>query len=134
MGIGFASIMGRLLIIPVALSGMCLSMIFGAPMAEAATTNQPTIHASLSNEHGMILVQSQEQEPHAACCATVQMEHNSETTTPTLKQTPVLFFATDIPPETRAREPNNTEPTGIPPSSLSLHQPFSLIGIIGKRE
>ena len=31
----FASLMGRLLIIPVALSGVCLSMLFGVPMAGA---------------------------------------------------------------------------------------------------
>ena len=130
----FASLMGRLLIIPVALSGVCLSMLFGVPMAGAMEIDQPVMSASVSVEHGMATVENQDQGSQPACCATVRMEHDTEATTPSQGKTLVVSFVADMPRETATWKFEDVGLAWTPPSSFSLHQPFSLTGIIFKRE
>lgn len=134
MRLGFASLMGRLLIIPAALSGVCLSMLFGVPMAGAMEIDKPVMSADISDDHGMIVVENQDQGSQSACCAIVRMEHDIEATTPDRGKTPVTYFVADMPRESVTWKLDHVESTQISPSPFTLHQQFSLIGIIFKRE
>jgi hypothetical protein len=126
--------MGRLLIIPVALSGVCLSMLFGVPMAGAMTIDQTVMSMDIPDDHGMNVVENQDQGSQPACYAVVRMEHETEATTPDQGKTSVVSFVADIPREAAVWKLEGTASVWIPPNPLSPHQPFSLTGIIFKRE
>lgn len=126
--------MGRLLIIPVALSGVCLSMLFGVPMVGAVEMGQPIMSVDVSGEHRMVVVENQDQGSQPACCATVRMEHDTAATTPDQGKTPATSFVEDMPKETVAWKFEGVASVWTPSNSLSTHQPFSFTGIIFKRE
>lgn len=130
----FAFLMGRLLIIPVALSGVCLSMLFGVPMAGAMETSEPMMSANVSTEHRMAVVENQDQGTQLGCCATVRMEHDIEATTPDQGKASVVSFVAYMPRAVVTWRPDYVETTLIPQNHISLHQQFSLTGIIFKRE
>ena len=130
----FAALIGRLLIIPIMLSGVCLSMLFGVPVAEAMGTDQPMMSANVSGGHRMDIVENQGQESQPVCCVTVRMEHDPEATTPSQEKPHAVSSPADIPHETVPQKFPALESTWIPPGPPSLHQQFSLIGIIFKRE
>lgn len=134
MGLGLISLAGRLLIIPVALSGVCLSMLFGVPMASAMTADQPAMGMSESSDHEMVIVENQDQGSQPACCATVRMEHDTEAATPSPEKTPTVSLIADVPKETAVWKFEGIALVWAPPNSFLLHQPFSLTGIIFKRE
>lgn len=132
--LGFTSLMGRLLIIPLALSGVCLGMLFGVPMAGAMTTDQAMMAANDSSDHAMVVVQNQDQGSQPACCATVRMEHDIKATTQSSEKTPTVSIIADVPKEIAVRKFEDAASAWAPPNSFLLHQPFSLTGIIFKRE
>lgn len=134
MGLEFTSLIGRLLIIPVALSGMCLSMLFGVPMAGAMTMDQTVMSMEISDDHEMIVIEGQEQGSQPACCATVRMEHVTQATTPSPEKSPAISFVANMSRETVTWRSDFVNSTWIPPSPFPLHQQFSLTGIIFKRE
>lgn len=126
--------MGRLLVIPVAFSGMCLSMLFSIPMAGAMIIDQTVMSMGTSDDHGMIVIENQEQGSQPVCCTTVRMEHDTEATAPDQGKTPVTSFVVDTPKETSVGKFEGAASVWTPPDTLSPHQPFSLTGIIFKRE
>lgn len=134
MGLGFASLMGRLLIIPAALSGMCLSMLFGVPMADAVEIDRLVTGVNVSVGQRMTVVENQDQASQLACCATVRMEYDTEATTSDPGKLSPASFAADMPREAVIWKPDYVKSTWIPPNLFTLHQQFSLIGIIFKRE
>lgn len=134
MELGFTSLIGRLLIIPIALSGVCLSMLFGVPMTGAMTTDQTVMTMGVPDDHGMSVVENQDQESQPACCIAVQMEHETKATTLNQRKLPVVSFVADMPKEATIRKFEGAVSVWAPQNPLSPNQPFSLTGIIFKRE
>ncbi|MBI4598911.1 hypothetical protein HY734_01795 [Candidatus Uhrbacteria bacterium] len=90
------SFIGRFLIIPIALSGVCLSMLFGIPMAGAMKMDQLSINTAIPYDHEMVVRESQDHGTQAGCCTGVRMEHDTEATTPDHPNAFVGFFVADL--------------------------------------
>lgn len=131
---GFASLLGRLLIIPVALSGVCLSMLFGVPMARAMEMDQTTIRADVFSQHQMVVVGNEDHGTQPGCCTATRMEHETKAATADQGKVHPTSYVADVPHDPAVQQFDDVEPAWVPPRSLSLHQPFSLTGIIFKRE
>ncbi len=130
----FASLMGRLLIIPVALSGVCLSMLFGVPMAGAMEPQEQMVSIEDLGGHSMVVGETSADAQQPGCCATVRMEHDTVATASNTGKTPNVFVVADLPREMFSQAVVH-EPLVV--KSLS-HQPphpqFSLTGTTIKRE
>ena len=130
----FAPILGRLLIIPVALSGVCLSILFGVPMVGAMEPTQQVVSIDASDSHSMTVVGEQGDDTQPGCCATVRMEHDTEATTPDHGKTSVELLAADLPREVFSWQVVYLKSGGFPLTYQPSHQQFSLIGTTIKRE
>ena len=126
--------LGRLLIIPVALSGACLSLLFGVPVAQAMETENTVVSSEMLGEHGVTVADDQREESQPGSCAPVRMEHDTQATAPGHAETSVGFLVADLPHGADAWQIVFSEPARTPLDSLSPHPPFSLIGIMIKRE
>jgi len=95
MGSIIPSFLGRLLLIPIALSGVCLSMVVGVPMAGAM---EPVEQVGNSNafHHDMGIVGTQDHDDQSGCCKTVRMEHDTEAITPDSVKLLVTFLAIEM--------------------------------------
>lgn len=131
---GFASLMGRLLIIPVALSGVCLSMLFGVPMAGAMEMDQTAMQADVSSQHEMVAAGNQDHGTQPGCCTGARMEHDTKAATSDQGKVYPASCVADVPRDPVAQQFDDVKSGWVPPRSLSLHQPFSLTGIIFKCE
>lgn len=130
----FASLMGRLLIIPVALSGVCLSMLFGVPMAGAMEMDQATMQADVTNQHEMVAAGNLDHGTQPGCCTAARMEHDTKAAASDQGKVHSGSCVADVPRDPVAHQFDDVKSGWVPPRSLSLHQPFSLTGIIFKRE
>ncbi len=131
---GFTALIGRLLFIPVALSGVCLSLLFGVPMAGAMEPQEHMVTIEDSDGHSMHMTETSADTQQPECCATVRMEHDTNATTPGNSKTPNMFVVVDL-----SREICSWVIVHVPLGIKSLsHQPphpqFSLIGTTIKRE
>ena len=126
--------MGRLLIIPIALSGVCLSMLFGVPMAGAMEMDQTTMRADVSSQHQMVVVGNQDHGTQPGCCTATRMEHDTKAATFDQGKTHPTSCVADVPRDPTVQQFDDITSAWVPLQSLSLHQPFSLTGIIFKRE
>ncbi len=131
---GVASLLGRILVVPVALSGVCLSMLFGISMVGAMERDQPMMSNDVSGEQGMSVVEYQDHGSPSSCCETVRMEHDTEATTPDQGKTPMVYVVGDIPKKTETCHFEGSAPVKPPLSFFFPHQPVCLIGTIFKRE
>lgn len=129
-----APILGRFLLIPVALSGVCLSMLFGVPMAGAMEPTQHVMSVDASGNHSMAVVGEHGDDTQPGCCATVRMEHDTEATTPDHGKASVNFLVADLPREVFPWQIVYLKSAGTPLSYSPPHQQFSLIGTTIKRE
>ncbi|MBI4592410.1 hypothetical protein HY733_03120 [Candidatus Uhrbacteria bacterium] len=130
----FAPIIGRFLLIPVALSGVCLSMLFGVPMAGAMEPTQQVMSIDDLDNHSMTVVEDQGDKTQPGCCTTVRMEHDTEATAPDHGKTSVNFLVADLPREIFSWQIVYLKSAQTTRSYSPPHQPFSLIGTIIKRE
>lgn len=131
---GFESLMGRLLIIPVALSGVCLGMLFGVPMAGAMEMDQATIQADVSSQHQMVVVGNQDHGTQPGCCTGARMEHDTKAAPSDQGKVHPTSCVADVPHDSVVQQFDDVKSGWVPPRSFSPHQPFSLTGIIFKRE
>lgn len=129
-----APILGRFILIPVALSGVCLSMLFSVPMASAMEGEHVSAGAAVSVGHTMVIVENQDHETQPECCVSVRMEHDTRATASDSVKTLVGSFAADLLHETFPWRIVYWESARAPLGYQSSHQPFSLIGTTIKRE
>ena len=127
------SMSGRLLIIPVALSGICLSMLFGVPMTQAMDSKMFSIRVDVPIEHEMGAIQYQDSETQPGCCATVRMQHDTDATVPD-QDAFFVSFTTDLPNEIPTRHIGYAEEKTSSSDYHPPHRPFSLTGTTIKRE
>lgn len=130
----FAPILGRLLIIPVALSGVCLSMLFGVPMAGAMEPTWQVMSVGASGHHSMTVIEDQGDDTQPGCGATVRMEHDTQATPPDHGKASVNFLVADLPRELFSWRIVYLKSAGTPLSYRPPHQQFSLTGTTIKRE
>lgn len=134
MGIEFAFLMGRVLIIPVALSGVCLSMLSGIPIVYAMEMDQTMMRAGVSSQHEMAVFKNQDHGTQSGCCTTARMLHDTKVATSEQGKAYAVSCIADVPHDLITQQFDDLESTRIPRSHLSLHQQFSLTGTIFKRE
>ena len=130
----FAPIIGRFLLIPVALSGVCVRMLFGVPLAGAMEPTQQVMSIDASGNHSMTVVGEQGDDAQPGCCATVRMEHDTEATPPDHGKASVDLLAADLPRELFPWQIVYLKSGGFPLTYQPPHQQFSLTGITIKRE
>lgn len=78
-----ATTLGRLLIVPVALSGVCLTMLLGTPMAHAMSPTDSHGAASIhimAGDHVSVMVVDADQAQGANCCLSAKQQHEAGVT------------------------------------------------------
>src|SRR3989339_252367 len=126
----FKTFIGPYLVIPVALSGVCLSLLVGIPMVHAAKIDQQILPTHKMSEQTMSMTKTQDHEKQPGCCSSVQMEHDTAAMTSKQEETVINLFLVDFPctthPCERVQKKSLKTPSDHPPS----FQPFSLTGTI----
>ncbi|MBI4435077.1 hypothetical protein HY630_00230 [Candidatus Uhrbacteria bacterium] len=128
-----APILGRFILFPVALSGVCLSMLFGVPMARAMEPATKDLNVDPSGSHSMAIVEILGDTDQPGCCATVRMQHDADATVPD-QDASFVSCTTDLPNKISTRYIGYTEEETSPPDYHPPHRPFSLTGTTIKRE
>lgn len=95
MGSVITSFLGRLLLIPIALSGVCLSMVVGVPMVGAMELVEQ-VGNSNAFHHDMGIVGTQDHDDQSGCCKTVRMEHDVDAITPDNAKLLVTFLTMNM--------------------------------------
>ena len=132
----FISFIGRLLIIPVVMSNVCLSLIVGIPMTHAMEPVQTLTDTRLSSHqtHQLPTVETQTQNEEPGCCTRVQMQHDTKAIVPDQDKTVIDPIIATVLREVIPGYISSLQPPEIFLDRYTPHQPFSLTGIIIKRE
>lgn len=130
--------LGRILLVPVALSGICFGLLLGIPMTRAAGV--PLTHV-MDAHAGHIYAASVEADSptatDAGCCAEVRMEHGTDATVPDHKthETPAeALVAAILSPVTISSHLTAPPISGIPPEPPPYLRPSFLAKTLLKRE
>ncbi|MBI4256836.1 hypothetical protein HY626_02150 [Candidatus Uhrbacteria bacterium] len=129
----FVPLFGRLLIMSLALSGICLNMLFGAAVAQAMDSEMSLMYVDDFIAHEMVVMHSPTDEPQPKCCTSIRMQHNTDATVPN-QNAPFVSFTTDLPIAMSTRPIQYTKQETASSDHHPPHRPFSLTGTTIKRE
>ncbi len=96
--------------------------------------DQVAIRADVSSQHQMVVVGNEDHGTQPGCCTATRMEHETKAATADQGKVRPTSCVADVPRDPVVQQFDNVKSGWVPPRPLSLHQPFSLTGIIFKRE
>lgn len=129
-----ASLIGRLLLIPLALGSVCLSALFGTPMAQAMESAPQTMHAAAPADHATSFLKMEVRAERVDCCVALRAEHDTAATAPTQEKSTATSLVADLPHTAFPPRTVCLNSTALSPNDPSSRPQSFLTGTIIKRE
>lgn len=130
--------LGHVLLVPIALSGICFGWLLGIPMARAADI--PLTHvmdAHVEYDHTIAVEVYGTAPTDMDCCAELRMEHGTDATVPHRKTQETMgemFVAATLPHAAVQKHVTSSLMRSIPPDQPRLFHPLFLAKTLVKRE